>query len=329
MSRRQDNRGHEEHSQPNNGTAGHRSGNLWRQMPQSNIWKAILPAIVYILFCQIFLTASESLLQSGIAYVTQNAATVIGIQNGGAGSAASMQGTLTDGMRQFLILARFDLQAAGTAVSALAAMYMTVRMLRVSPGLYRPLEPECRKGKRPSMLENGLMALCVLSGSVWLNALLQGCGAVAADAAASTAAGQTMQVSLPVGLIVYGVAAPYAEEVIFRGITFEKLWGSTNSWILGASGSSLLFGICHGNFVQGIYAWGMGMMLCCVLKRGESLKGVIFLHGAVNILTLVLSRANAYNGIAGRMALFTGLGIFGCSIIGLYYLWKLESNGSA
>ncbi len=267
----------------------------------SAMLQSILPAIVYILCCQVLLSLLESCLGLLQSFSIKEV-----LQNGDFMTAKSLQTVGTAAMQ--------NLQALNTAVAALGALCVTMRFLKVRP---KPYRPEGRLHRVPSRMEYGFLVLGTMSGSMALNALLQESGAVAADAAASAAAGQTQKVSILIGVMVYGIAVPYAEEEIFRGITFERLWESSGSLILGTAGSALLFGISHGNLVQGCYAAVMGVMFCNFLARTENLRAVIALHGAINIFTLVLSRANAYNGISGRVIFYTGLGVFICCIIGI------------
>ncbi len=64
----------------------------------------------------------------------------------------------------------------------------------------------------------------ILAASVFLNLFLAGVGAVHADAAAADASAQAGRVSLPLGILIYGVLSPLAEETVFRGITLQRLY---------------------------------------------------------------------------------------------------------
>ena len=141
----------------------------------------------------------------------------------------------------------------------------------------------------------------ILAASVFLNLFLAGVGAVYADAAAADASAQAGRVSFPLGILIYGVLSPLAEETVFRGITLQRLYllchekkSGKTAFLLAAGLSSLLFGIYHGSLVQGLYAAAMGFLFCLFLALGGNLFRVIVLHGGVNVMTLFLSRAGTF-----------------------------------
>lgn len=141
----------------------------------------------------------------------------------------------------------------------------------------------------------------ILAASVFLNLFLAGVGAVHADAAAADASAQAGRVSLPLGILIYGVLSPLAEETVFRGITLQRLYllchekkSGKTAFLLAAGLSSLLFGIYHGSVVQGLYAAAMGFLFCLFLVLGGNLFRVIVLHGGANVMTLFLSQAGTF-----------------------------------
>ena len=136
---------------------------------------------------------------------------------------------------------------------------------------------------------------------MFLNLFLAGVGAVHADAAAADASAQAGRVSLPLGILIYGVLSPLAEETVFRGITLQRLYllchekkSGKTAFLLAAGLSSLLFGIYHGSLVQGLYAAAMGFLFCLFLALGGNLFRVIVLHGGANVMTLFLSQAGTF-----------------------------------
>lgn len=141
----------------------------------------------------------------------------------------------------------------------------------------------------------------ILAASVFLNLFLAGVGAVHADAAAADASARAGRVSLPLGILIYGVLSPLAEETVFRGITLQRLYllchekkSGKTAFLLAAGLSSLLFGIYHGSLVQGLYAAAMGFLFCLFLALGGNLFSLIILHGGVNVMTLFLSQAGTF-----------------------------------
>ena len=162
---------------------------------------------------------------------------------------------------------------------------------------------EAMSGERLRARGDQLIAAAagILAASVFLNLFLAGVGAVHADAAAADASAQAGRVSLPLGILIYGVLSPLAEETVFRGITLQRLYllchekkSGKTAFLLAAGLSSLLFGIYHGSLVQGLYAAAMGFLFCLFLALGGNLFCVIVLHGGANVMTLFLSRAGTF-----------------------------------
>ena len=162
---------------------------------------------------------------------------------------------------------------------------------------------EAMSGERLRARGDQLIAAAagILAASVFLNLFLAGVGAVHADAAAADASAQAGRVSLPLGILIYGVLSPLAEETVFRGITLQRLYllchekkSGKTAFLLAAGLSSLLFGIYHGSLVQGVYAAAMGFLFCLFLALGGNLFSLIILHGGVNVMTLFLSQAGTF-----------------------------------
>ena len=81
-----------------------------------------------------------------------------------------------------------------------------------------------------------------------------------------------------IGIIFYGFVAPIAEEILFRGIIFNfmKRMFKLNMAIVM---SSLLFGIYHGDYIQGIYAFIIG----CLIAYGYEYFGSFYVPVAIHI----------------------------------------------
>ena len=173
------------------------------------------------------------------------------------------------------------------------------------------------------MEEAAAALLLALSASIGLNLFLSLSGAMAADAGASNAGGQTAGVSLPLGLVVYGVLSPLIEEAVFRGVTFGRIYrASRMKYAAAALLSSFLFGVYHGNIVQGLYAFCMGMIFCGILKLTGSLAACAAAHGAVNAAALILSQSGLYDPLCTEAWAAAFLGIAVCCGIYLLYVTK-------
>lgn len=215
------------------------------------------------------------------------------------------------GVLAFVSVHDADLRALSGAISMAGAFVLTLWNARgevnlqsgCSGELLRSACGEAMSGERFRARGDQLIAAAagILAASVFLNLFLAGVGAVHADAAAADASAQAGRVSLPLGILIYGVLSPLAEETVFRGITLQRLYllchekkSGKTAFLLAAGLSSLLFGIYHGSVVQGLYAAAMGFLFCLFLALGGNLFCVIVLHGGANVMTLFLSQAGTF-----------------------------------
>ena len=89
-----------------------------------------------------------------------------------------------------------------------------------------------------------------------------------------------------------GIVIPAAEELVFRGLVFG---GLRRKWSFGpaASLSAAVFGLYHGNALQGIYGFLMGWALAWEMERRQTVKGAVFMHMGANWASLVLTALTA------------------------------------
>ncbi|MCQ2529880.1 MAG: CPBP family intramembrane metalloprotease [Lachnospiraceae bacterium] len=92
-------------------------------------------------------------------------------------------------------------------------------------------------------------------------------------------------------LIRVVILTPLAEELIFRGLTFNRLKNYTNFWV-AAIISSALFGLYHMNLAQGVYAFLYGIVMCLIYDIFQNLWATILLHFAGNLLSVILQYTN-------------------------------------
>lgn len=99
-----------------------------------------------------------------------------------------------------------------------------------------------------------------------------------------------IQYSVPVwlGIILYGVLAPIAEEIVFRGMMYNRMkrcFPMPISMIL----TSFMFGAFHGNVVQMIYAMILGVLMILVYEWLSSFWGPLLFHMSANVVIYLCS----------------------------------------
>ena len=89
-------------------------------------------------------------------------------------------------------------------------------------------------------------------------------------------------------ILLMGILIPVVEELIFRGIAYRRM-----RWYLGPVPAMILsavyFGAVHGNWLQGIYAFIIGMLLAFCYERFHCLLAPILVHAAANIIAVLIS----------------------------------------
>lgn len=94
-------------------------------------------------------------------------------------------------------------------------------------------------------------------------------------------------------LVLYSsILAPITEELIFRGVTLNHFQKAVPFWLANIL-QALLFGIMHMNWIQGVYAFIMGMIFGLFYKRFNSLYVTILLHMAINSSGYIISVMSA------------------------------------
>ncbi len=101
-------------------------------------------------------------------------------------------------------------------------------------------------------------------------------------------AGNQFSAGLFWSILCYGIVTPLAEECMFRGVLYnamKRFMSRKIAWIL----SAFLFGAYHGNIVQGIFGFVMGLVLAYGYEYFGSFKVPVILHMAANVIALLLS----------------------------------------
>ena len=85
------------------------------------------------------------------------------------------------------------------------------------------------------------------------------------------------------------ILAPVVEEIMFRGVTMNLAKKAGASFVVANVIQAVMFGVYHGNVVQGAYACVLGLVLGYVAQKYGSLYPVILLHLVYNLAATLLS----------------------------------------
>lgn len=90
---------------------------------------------------------------------------------------------------------------------------------------------------------------------------------------------------------------PIMEELLFRGVIFERLRKCNISFLISMLISSIIFAILHGTITHFIPTFILGMFFCTLYEYTGTLIYSIIAHAAYNFSTLFLSRFLVTNSI--------------------------------
>ena len=83
------------------------------------------------------------------------------------------------------------------------------------------------------------------------------------------------------------LVAPAFEELIFRGLLFQRIRDYLSPiWAIIIS--SVIFGIYHGNLIQAVYAFIFGMFLALAVEYTGTLRAGILMHMSGNLYSILL-----------------------------------------
>lgn len=95
--------------------------------------------------------------------------------------------------------------------------------------------------------------------------------------------------SFGIQLLTAVMTAPLLEELLMRGIIYERLKELTKNTKTSILGSALLFGLFHGNLIQGIYAFFLGILFAWLLEQYHTLWAPVLAHISANGASLLQS----------------------------------------
>lgn len=137
-----------------------------------------------------------------------------------------------------------------------------------------------------------LTVMSAISSSMGLNILLSLTRLVQKSADYQAVAQRQYGMVFGVGLFLYTVISPLAEEVVFRGVVYNRMrrcfsgMGNTVAIVL----SGLLFGVYHGNLVQGIYGGCMGILMAYLYERTHAFCIPVLFHASANCVVYLMSQ---------------------------------------
>ena len=91
-----------------------------------------------------------------------------------------------------------------------------------------------------------------------------------------------------VGLFLYGSISPLTEEVLFRGIIYNRMKKYFNVKVSMVA-SALFFGVYHANLVQGIYGFLMGLLIAYIYEKFGNFLCAFLFHAVANVVVYTVT----------------------------------------
>lgn len=103
-------------------------------------------------------------------------------------------------------------------------------------------------------------------------------------------------ISFPFQLVGLGMIVPIFEELLYRGVIYNRL--KVNLSKFGAIGvSAFIFGTMHGNLVQMLYAFILGVVFAWLYDVYKSIWAPILAHMCMNLTSVILSEIEVFEWI--------------------------------
>ncbi|MCP1109916.1 membrane protease YdiL (CAAX protease family) [Lachnospiraceae bacterium PF1-21] len=94
-------------------------------------------------------------------------------------------------------------------------------------------------------------------------------------------------------ILFLGICGPLLEELVYRGLVFKRM-REKQSFIGSALLSTAMFAFLHGNVVQMLYSFALGMLFCYVYEKYGRIAAPMAAHVLLNLVSIVLTAAGFY-----------------------------------
>ncbi len=172
--------------------------------------------------------------------------------------------------------------------------------------------------KRESALSYVLLVLAGVGAVLGLNLLFSLAGFLDASASYQEVAVSQYAATMLVGLVCYGFLSPIAEEILFRGILYNCMRHLVDAK-MAVIVSSLIFGLYHRNWIQGVYGFLMGCLIAYGYEYFGSFKIPVILHMLFNLLAYGLTYMPAFMGVIVNWPV-----CIVCLVVAVVCLWRLH-----
>ena len=213
----------------------------------------------------------------------------------------AVAGFLPAGFREYAA------ERTGEMTQLVNSVSMLIAVLPLTPMLKRELNVRAEhnaemisdkniSGNAGKIISVFSAVILAASSSLGLNVLLALTGFVQTSATYQEVAKQQYGIVFGMGVILFGLISPIAEEIVFRGLVFNRIrrYYPTAAAVIA---SGVLFGIYHGNLVQGVYGSCMGILLAYTYEKMHSFFVPCLFHATANLVVYTLAQNAALHAV--------------------------------
>lgn len=140
-----------------------------------------------------------------------------------------------------------------------------------------------------------LLAVLAAAFALSVNIVMALAGLTRVSESYQEVAGRQYSVAFGAGLLIYGLISPLAEEIVFRGLIYNRMrryFGKMLSVVV----CGIMFGVYHGNLVQGVYGCILGIAITYSYEWFGSFFAPVLFHAIANIAVFVAGYDRAVTG---------------------------------
>lgn len=178
-----------------------------------------------------------------------------------------------------------------SAILAIPCFLFLMKRDRVKNRVYMFHSDLKWKAPRYGWIILGSVVLCIA-----LNSLITLSNLEQLSASYEETAEALYAISLPLQVVGLGIFVPIFEELLYRGIFYNRL--KVNLPKYSAIGvSAFIFGTMHGNLVQMLYAFILGVVFAWLYEVYKSIWAPILAHMFMNLTSVALSNTDMFEWV--------------------------------
>ena len=174
------------------------------------------------------------------------------------------------------------------------------------------------KGECPIILQKDdrakrhllLIVVASIAMAMFYNMLFSYIGFSASSDSFKATEARQMALPLWAGILVYGIVTPVTEEIVYRGIVYNRIRRYFNLPMAIIAGS-FIFGIAHGNRVQLVYGFLMGILISYIYERCGSFIYPVLFHCVANTAVYVVMANDSVRSAVCNVAVMIICGVVG------------------